>query len=56
MEKWEYRITTLFGENVQEDKENLDSWGKEGWELVSVVQTVGKKDALLLAYYKRQLK
>jgi hypothetical protein len=32
-------MTTIFGRNAKEDKEILDSWGKEGWELVSVVQT-----------------
>jgi hypothetical protein len=52
MAKWEYKMTTLFGQNAKEDKENLDSWGKEGWELISVVQTVGKEN-LLLVYLKR---
>ena len=45
MKKWEYKFVFL----VEEKHENqLNELGKKGWELISVVYSVG-------AYFKREI-
>ena len=48
MQKWEYATVPLL---VHATKEILDSWGDDGWELVSVVP--GPSQEQLVAYLKR---
>ena len=57
--KWEYASVALVQEQrntrLKGDKEVLNKYGLEGWELVSVfpVQTTKGLDAV--AYFKRQI-
>jgi hypothetical protein len=50
--KWLYMVAerpvALSSESLRQLEEELDSWGNEGWELVSVVAVGGK----LLHYLK----
>lgn len=39
MTKWEYKIETTNGEDMDTDMELLNDMGAEGWELVQVVNT-----------------
>lgn len=39
MTKWEYKIETTNGEDMDTDMELLNDMGSEGWELVQVVNT-----------------
>jgi len=54
MTKWEYAsIALVKGQkdmNLSNDKQLLDKYGVEGWELVTVVLAVGD----LIAYMKRE--
>jgi hypothetical protein len=54
MAKWEYAsIALVKGQKdagVSTDKQVLDKYGLEGWELVAVVPALGD----LIAYLKRQ--
>lgn len=47
MKKWEYRVESYFHNDAYERQADLDRLGAEGWELVSVDQSV--------AYLKREL-
>lgn len=51
MAKWEY--STLLIEEEEEWKPQLNSYGSEGWELVSVVQCPNPK--CMAAFFKRPL-
>ena len=51
---WEYEIITLSGSKDDEMIPLLDSKGKQGWELVSVINIVDKKNQYL-AFLKRPL-
>lgn len=48
MRSWEYATVPLL---VHATKEILDSWGEDGWELVTVVP--GPNQDNLVAYLKR---
>ncbi|GIJ52197.1 hypothetical protein Val02_90830 [Virgisporangium aliadipatigenens] len=48
MQKWEYATVPLL---VHATKQILDSWGEDGWELVTVVP--GPNAENLVAYLKR---
>jgi len=54
MTKWEYASIALIkgakDSGLSTDKQLLDKYGLEGWELVSVVPALGD----LVAYLKRQ--
>ena len=50
---WEYKVTTLFGEVAKDDREALNSIGKDGWERACVTQ-LPKEESLLRAYFKRK--
>lgn len=49
MKKWEYVTVPLLTHNT---KQILDTWGEEGWELVTV--TPGPNPENLVAYMKRE--
>lgn len=55
MDNWEYWVTTLSGDDASKDKNELDEFGKDGWELVCVIPSV-KMQPLLFAYFKRPKK
>jgi G:T-mismatch repair DNA endonuclease (very short patch repair protein) len=44
----------MLGEDCEKDRKALDEFGKDGWELVSVVhcESIGKTK--ILAYFKRE--
>lgn len=46
--QWEYTEVSLA---VQRRKDALDSWGNEGWELVSVIQDSAHQT---IAFFKRE--
>lgn len=48
MQKWEYATVPLL---VHATKQILDTWGEDGWELVTVVP--GPNAEQLVAYLKR---
>ena len=48
--RWEYLTTPLMIHNT---KAILDTWGQEGWELVTVIP--GPDGQGLVAYFKRPL-
>jgi hypothetical protein len=48
MQKWEYASVPLL---VHATKQILDTWGDDGWELVSVIP--GPNSEQLVAYLKR---
>ena len=50
MQKWEYATVPLL---VHVTKQILDTWGEDGWELVTVVP--GANPEQLVAYLKRPL-
>lgn len=50
MQKWEYATVPLL---VHVTKQILDTWGEDGWELVTVVP--GANADQLVAYFKRPL-
>lgn len=50
MTKWEYASVPLL---VHATKQILDTWGEDGWELVSVVPGPGGPEQLV-AYFKRE--
>jgi hypothetical protein len=47
---WEYAVIPLKGD-LDSDKNTLDMYGIQGWELVSVAQIGGA-----IAYFKREKK
>ena len=47
-QRWEYATVPLL---VHATKQILDSWGEDGWELVTVVP--GPNSEQLVAYFKR---
>lgn len=49
MTTWEYATIPLLTHNT---KQILDTWGSEGWELVTVIQGPAGPDSLV-AYLKR---
>ena len=59
MTKWEYAafplITGMKDTGVSTQKQLLDRYGLEGWELVSVVALKVKEGLDLVAYLKRQI-
>ena len=48
MTKWEYATVPLL---VHATKQILDTWGEDGWELVTVIP--GQSAEQLVAYFKR---
>jgi len=48
MQTWEYVTVPLL---VHATKQILDNWGRDGWELVTVVP--GQSAEQLVAYFKR---
>ncbi|MDR2930413.1 MAG: DUF4177 domain-containing protein [Propionibacteriaceae bacterium] len=48
MTSWEYATVPLL---IHTTKQILDSWGKDGWELVTVL--VGEGGSNPIAYFKR---
>lgn len=50
MQKWEYVTVPLL---VHATKQILDTWGEDGWELVTVLP--GPNSENLVAYLKRPL-
>ncbi|MDK8795501.1 DUF4177 domain-containing protein [Corynebacterium sp. MSK044] len=50
MKKWEYVTVPLLSHAT---KQILDTWGEEGWELVTV--TPGPNPENMVAYMKREL-
>lgn len=48
MRKWEYATAPLL---IHATKQILDTWGEDGWELVSVIP--GASSEQLVAYFKR---
>ncbi|QSB05579.1 hypothetical protein [Natronoglycomyces albus] len=48
MQKWEYATAPLLIHNT---KMILDTWGEDGWELVTVLP--GNNAEQLVAYFKR---
>lgn len=50
MKKWEYATVPLL---VHATKQILDTWGQDGWELVTVIP--GPNPENLVAYFKREL-
>lgn len=50
MTTWEYATVPLL---VHATKQILDTWGSDGWELVTVLQ--GANAEQLVAYFKRPL-
>lgn len=50
MTKWEYATAPVL---VHATKQILDSWGTDGWELVSIVP--GPNPQNVVAYFKRPL-
>ena len=51
MTKYEYVTVPLL---THVTKQNLDTWGSDGWELVQVIPAPGSSDQLV-AYMKREL-
>ena len=56
--KWEYHVwyldTSMEAESIRDD---LDRWGREGWELVAVVpHESSEHGAVLVAMFKREKK
>jgi hypothetical protein len=51
MQKWEYATVPLL---THATKQILDTWGQDGWELVSVIPGPAGSDQLV-AYLKRPL-
>jgi hypothetical protein len=49
MDKWEYATAPLLIHNT---KQILDTWGEDGWELVTVLP--GQNSEQLVAYFKRR--
>ncbi|MFC4337191.1 hypothetical protein [Salininema proteolyticum] len=49
MTKWEYATAPLLIHNT---KMILDTWGEDGWELVTVLP--GQNQDQLVAYFKRE--
>jgi hypothetical protein len=52
MTKWEYRLNALELRNLEEDVEQVNKLGDEGWELVALLSRNAKLTDLL-AVYKR---
>ena len=52
MAKWEYAVIPLKSDNRSDrtDKNTLDTYGAEGWELINIVK-IGLQ---LIAYFKRE--
>lgn len=50
MTKWEYATAPVL---VHATKQILDTWGADGWELVSIVP--GPNPQSMVAYFKRPL-
>lgn len=50
MKKWEYVTVPLL---IHATKQILDSWGEDGWELVTVMP--GANPENLVAYMKREV-
>jgi len=48
MTKWEYATVPLL---IHATKQILDTWGEDGWELVTVLS--GPSNEQLVAYFKR---
>ena len=59
MVKWEYTSTALITEQkktgIAGDKEVLNKYGQEGWELVCVTPINMASRFDFLAYFKRQI-
>jgi hypothetical protein len=58
MQRWDYHVwyldTSAEAESIRND---LDRWGREGWELVSVVpHTSSVSGPVLVAIFKRPLR
>ena len=58
MPKWEYMSIGLFNEQrttgLTGDKQVLDKYGLEGWELVTIIKLETTKGLELVAYLKRE--
>ena len=50
MKKWEYATVPLL---VHATKQILDTWGEDGWELVTVVPGMNQEN--VVAYLKREV-
>lgn len=50
MKKWEYATVPLL---VHATKQILDTWGEDGWELVTVVPGMNLEN--VVAYLKREV-
>ena len=50
MKKWEYATVPLL---VHATKQILDTWGEDGWELVTVVPGMNPEN--VVAYLKREV-
>ncbi|TXS61549.1 hypothetical protein CHU71_12225 [Corynebacterium sp. LK14] len=50
MTKWEYATAPVL---THATKQILDSWGEDGWELVTI--TPGMNPENLVAYFKREV-
>lgn len=50
MKKWEYATAPVL---THATKQILDSWGEDGWELVSI--TPGMNPENVVAYFKREV-
>ena len=50
MKKWEYATAPVL---THATKQILDSWGEDGWELVSI--TPGMNPENIVAYFKREV-
>ncbi|AKK07243.1 putative DUF4177 family protein [Corynebacterium mustelae] len=50
MKKWEYATVPLL---IHTTKQILDTWGEDGWELVTVLPSANPDN--LVAYMKREV-
>lgn len=57
MEKWQYDVVTLTGKNMEQDREKLNDFGKDGWELVCIIpkEITVPRTLSFAAYFKRKI-
>ena len=54
MKKFEYKITQFKSYDKKAALKELNKFGKDGWELIQIIQEIKPKVTLFSAIYKRE--